>query len=241
MPTSRHFDRVSWRPSLDAWCLTHLGSAPAGVLFERGWTGAAVGLELIDARRVVVNVRDADPRLFDCHRVAVALHAAGYPSPRPLVGPTPLHGYIASADELVETDPYDADAAEMADLLHRLITIAPAAAIPPGPWAHPDHQEPGRWPTDRGDRDLHDAELPSWFAHLVDDVRLASRRSVLPGVVGHCDFEAQNLGRGPVVFDLDSLATRPEAFHAGLAAAVWCADDTRKAATLAESEEFLAA
>jgi hypothetical protein len=44
-----------------------------------------------------------------------------------------------------------------------------------------------------------------------------------------------------VVFDLDSLATRPEAFHAGLAAAVWCADDTRKAATLAESEEFLAA
>lgn len=82
----------------------------------------------------------------------------------------------------------------MAELLHRLIELAPPMGIGALAWANPDHPGPERWPRTAGDRDLGTAALPEWLSELTDAVRARARACTLPEVVGHCDFEVQNLG-----------------------------------------------
>jgi hypothetical protein len=74
--------------------------------------------------------------------------------------------------------------------------------------------------------------------------RLAELR--LPPVVGHADWESQNLrwdGDRPLaVHDWDSAVAQPEAVVAGLASAVWpAAGGPGEAATVEQSEQFLTA
>ncbi len=239
---SQAFDRVSWPPWLPEWCRDHLGAAPAAQLFLRGWSGAAVGLRLDDGREVVVKLRPWDQRLVSCVEAQEALTLSGFPMPRPVVRPTRVGHLAVGAESHVPARALShPNPVFMARLLARLVRIAPIADIAAPAWAHPDHDEAGRWPPWHGD--FEDADLPTWLTHLVDAVRAKVRGADLPSVVGHADFEAQNLGRDPtVVYDADSLCSRPEAVHAGLAAAVWCADDgSLDAADLAQSQAFLTA
>lgn len=234
------FDRSTWRPLLRGWCREQLGAVPRCVLFEDGWSGAVVGLVLVDGRRVVVKVRPWSDRLVACARVQAHLAAHGFPCPTPLVAPQPVEGLAFGAESYLPRPRLrDPGPGPMAAALHRLIALAPAARIEAPPWARPDHDGDGRWPATDGERDLADAVLPGWLARLTDQVRDRNRR-MPDGVVGHADFEAQNLGADLTVYDFDSLATRPEAFHVGLAAAVWCAGEPGlSAATLAQSQAFL--
>jgi hypothetical protein len=221
-----------------------LGSAPVSIIFESGWSGAVLGLTLADERQVVVKVRAFEERLIGCGQAQEALASAGYPCPRLLVPPIIFGpGLLISAETYLPSGPLtDPDPDVMAALLHRLIDPAPPLCIEPPAWAYPDHQSTGRWPHTQGDRHLDTDRLPEWLADLTDAVRAAALAWDVPEVVGHCDFEAQNLGVSGVVYDMDSLASRPEAFHAGLAAAVWCADEGDLcAADLRQSAAFLAA
>ena len=72
-----------------------------------------------------------------------------------------------------------------------------------------------------------------------------STRAPLPLVIGHADWEAQNLrwdGEAiHTIHDWDSLAALPEAAVVGAAAGAFASTNTPTLAPLASSESFLAA
>jgi hypothetical protein len=83
-----------------------LGSPVHRCLFYSSHAGAATGLELEDGRRLVVKAHQ--PWMSDAaHLAAVVsvqkrLLAAGFPCPRPLLGPVPLGRGFATVDELLQ-------------------------------------------------------------------------------------------------------------------------------------------
>jgi hypothetical protein len=108
-----------------------------------------------------------------------------------------------------------------------------------------DHTDSGLWPTacflDNRDQSV----VP---AHVVDTAQRARGRLLaagLPCVLGHADFEAQNLrwdGREVrTVHDWDSLAWQPEAALAGAASGAFASAGPPTLAPVESSEAFLAA
>ena len=189
--------------ALVAWCRRWLGAEPVAVLFRAGVPVAG-------------------------DRAAPGRRARG-------------GGQGATAEELVAGGdllaPGPDAAGRFASLLAELVRLAPdPAAVPtlaPSPaWAAWDHDHPGLWPPpDDRVGDLDDHPGPAWLDRVAAAVRerLAGRR--LPPVVGHADWESQNLrwrdGRPLAVHDWDSAVAQPEAVVAGLAAAVWPAAPAR--------------
>jgi len=244
---------------LPQWCATALGSEPVGTLFESGHLASVHGLALADGRNVVIKVRPPQPRLLGTWQVQRHLYENGFPCPEPLAPPAPIaQDLVASAEALVEGRPLPrvpADGARRyAALLSRLIETAPPAdsvspLLPPPEWVWWDHPFPGLWPPadDRAD-DLNSgsgggSRLREVGRRLRD--RLAESRQ-LPAVVGHADFESQNIRWTPrlevaAVDDWDSVTSGPECLFAGAAAAMWTADGTPGAASVDQTAEFLTA
>jgi Ser/Thr protein kinase RdoA (MazF antagonist) len=239
---------------LAAWCRERLGAEPAAVLFRAGYLSEVTGLRLADGRGVVLKARPPSARLAGCVAVQAALAAAGFPCPRPLAGPAPLGALAATAEELVAGGhllPPGPDAAgRFAGLLAELVRLAPDPAdlptLAPSPaWAAWDHRHPGLWPPpDDRDGDLNEHPGPAWLDRVGAGVRARLAGLRLRRVVGHADWESQNLrwdgGRPLVVHDWDSAVAQPEAVVAGLAAAVWpAAGGSGQAATVEQTEQFL--
>ena len=86
---------------IDAWCVRVLGSPIDQVLFEAGFASRVLGLRLQDGTAAVAKVRRFTPRLAGATLVQRHLWEAGFPCPRPLVGPMPLGGAWISAEALV--------------------------------------------------------------------------------------------------------------------------------------------
>jgi Ser/Thr protein kinase RdoA (MazF antagonist) len=234
-----------------AWCGRHLGSEPAEVLFTMGHLSSVSGLALRDGRQIVLKIRPMERRLVACAAVHRHLYDAGFPCPRPLAGPEPLGLYAADAELLVPGGDLIVDSAAPAkahaELLAQLIKLAPSAAsvgplAPAPPWTAWNHSFPGVWPPadDRAD-DLNSE--PSWVDAVALEVRSILGRLRAPDVIGHGDFEAQNLrwnGDIPLaVHDWDSVICAPEPVVVGLAAAVWPAGITSSSATVDETAAFL--
>ncbi|MEU1199735.1 phosphotransferase [Streptomyces sp. NPDC005813] len=243
------------------WCGKWLGSPSVETLFERAHLSTVVGLRLADGREVVVKARPFEQRLAGCLEVQRRMHQAGFPCPEPLVGPEPLdgrgplRGLVVTAEALVPDGivlPPRPDAPELfAAALARLVTAAPSAAdvpslAPAPPWIGWDHADPRPWPwPDDMDVDLNDRPGPGWLDETARRVRTRLRRAALPEVVGHGDFESQNIRWNGdtlhVVHDWDSAVARPEAALAGTSAAVFPAGGPEdRPATVAETERFLA-
>src|SRR2546423_13574833 len=85
---------------LAEWCVRWLDAAPARLLWSRHHLSHVVGIELVDAREVVVKVRTETSRITATIEVQRSLADAGFPAPRPLVGPRPLSDAIATAGTL---------------------------------------------------------------------------------------------------------------------------------------------
>lgn len=239
---------------LAAWCCQWLGAGVAGVLFEAGHLSAVVGLRLADGREVVVKARPPAGRLAACVAVQRHLWAAGFPCPRPLAGPAPLGALLATAEAYVAGGvplaPGSDAPRRFAGALARLVALAPPLAAlptlaPPPAWVWWDHDQPGIWPVpDDRDADLNAHAGPGWLDDAGRRARRRLARCDLPPVVGHCDWESQNLrwrdGRLHVAHDWDSVVARPEAAIAGAAAAVFTATGgPLTEATLAETAAFL--
>lgn len=241
-------------PAYIAWCRRWLGAEPAHVLFRVRHISTVTGLRLVDGREVVLKVRPAAPRLHACFEVQQQLCAAGFPCPRPLAGPASLGRMLATAERFVPGGtrlPRGRDSARLfAAALARLVTLAPPPAAlptlePPPYWMWWDHDLDGTWPADP-DVDLNDHEGPAWLDDLAARARRRLVHAVLPPVVGHGDWESQNLRwqgrRLHVVHDWDSVVVRPEAAIAGAAAIVFPASGTvHEQATVAQSTDFLEA
>ena len=118
---------------------------------------------------------------------------------------------------------------------------------PSPPWVGWDHRGAALWPvSDHLGRNLNTVAGPPWLDQAAGQARACLRQLREPLVIGHADWESQNIrwsGRRPgAVHDRDSIAAQPEAAVAGAASAVWpAAGDPGQAATVEQSHAFLAA
>ena len=233
--------------------MSHLGDAPIDVLFELRQISAVFGLRLADGREVVVKARDDDGRAASCVAAQSRLAQRGFPCARPLtpavaVGALAVHAeeFRPGGDLLVDDSVGAAVryAEVFAWLMAELAEVTVAPPLPNPRWARWDHADPGFWPaiTSLDERDQR--VVPEY---VIDTARRARGRLLatgLPCVLGHADFEAQNLrwrdGAVWVVHDWDSLAWQPEAALAGAASGTFVSVSPPTLVPIESSEAFLA-
>lgn len=245
-------DLPQWLPG---WCARRLGAEPVEVLFGRVSISAVFGLRLAGGRDVVVKAREDDGRAVSCVAAQLTLARRGFPCARPLtpvadVGGLAVHAeeYLPGGDLLAGDEPEIAVryAEVFARLMAELADVDVAPPLPNPRWVRWDHEGSGLWP-EIGFLDERDQSAVP--AHVVETAERARKRLLaadLPCVLGHADFEGQNLcwrgERVRAVHDWDSLAWQPEAALVGAA----CGEFVNTAmpptlASITSSEAFLVA
>jgi hypothetical protein len=232
-----------------------MGSHPVELLMTTHQMSEVVGVRLADGRRVVVKARpDPQKRAATCVALQRIAADRGFPCARPLTDVSFTDGRAIHAEEwrpegemLRGDDPSVAE--RSAHLYRELMALIEGIALPPPlpnpEWVQWDHDGPGLWaPNARHDAQSARVRLPE---ELVDIAARARHRlllgSGLPRVLGHADWEAQNLrwrGDAPyTVYDWDSLAWLPEAALVGAASGSFASAETPTLAPLPSSEAFL--
>jgi hypothetical protein len=244
-------DLPYWLP---AWCLDHLGGEPVGVLFRLQQVSMVFGLRLPGGTDVVVKARADDGRAGPCVAAQARLAERGFPCARPLtpvvsVGSLAVHAEeFRPGGEVLHGDSPEV-AARYAGVFARLMAELADVTVPPPlpnpPWVRWDHTDSAVWPAIDFLDNRDQSAVP---AYVVDTAARARERLLaagLPCVLGHADFEAQNLrwhGREVwAVHDWDSLAWQPEAALAGAASGAFASAGPPTLAPIASSEAFLVA
>ncbi|MGS2615313.1 phosphotransferase [Micromonospora sp. LZ34] len=246
------FDELpDWLP---AWCLDHLGGEPAGVLFQSRQVSMVFGLRLAGGRDVVVKARADDGRASSCVAAQARLAERGFPCARPLTPVVGVGALVVHAEELrpggevLHGDCPDIAmrcAEVFARLMAELAGVPVAPPLPNPPWVRWDHTDSGVWPA----IDFLDSRDQSVVSeHIVETAERARERLLaagLPCVLGHADFEAQNLRwqgwQVRAVHDWDSLAWQPEAALVGAASGSFASSGPPTLAPIESSEAFLVA
>ncbi|WP_205843590.1 phosphotransferase [Nakamurella deserti] len=238
--------------ALSAWCLEQFGAEPAREIFGRRQASHVTGLELTDGRQLVVKARhDENGRAATCVAVQERLADLGFPCARPLTPVTFRGGEAVHAEEWrpggeVRTGDDPTTAAAFGQLFARAQSLTAACPesppLPPPPWvdwtaevAFPQLWWQPDW--------VRTAPMPEIIWWASDRVRQRLRATGLPSVLGHADWEAQNIrwrGDEPfVVHDWDSLAWLPEAALAGAAAGSFASNASPTLAPVESSAAFL--
>jgi hypothetical protein len=244
-------DLPDWLPG---WCLDHLGGEPADVLFRIQQVSMVFGIQLRGGRNVVVKARADDGRAASCVAAQALLAERGFPCARPL---TPVSGAGSLAVHAEEFRPggevlrgdSPAVARRCAEafgwLMTELAEVTVAPPLPNPPWVRWDHPDSGVWPAIAGLDNKGQTTVPSYLVDVAWRARARLLAADLPCVLGHADFEAQNLRwRGRQVWtvhDWDSLAWQPEAALAGAASGAFSSAGPPTLAPVESSEEFLVA
>jgi hypothetical protein len=244
-------DLPDWLP---AWCLDHLGSEPVGVLFRVQQVSMVFGLRLAAGTDVVVKARADEGRAASCVAAQARLAGRGFPCARPLTPVTGAGSLAVHAEEFRpggEVLPGDSPdvaaryAALFARLMAELAGLAVAPPLPNPPWVRWDHAGPGVWPAIACLDNRDQGVVPAYIAEVAGRARRRILAADLPCVLGHADFEAQNLrwhGRQVwAVHDWDSLAWQPEAALAGAASGSFASAGPPALAPAGSSAAFLAA
>jgi len=166
----------------------------------------------------------------------------GFPCPMPLTDVVFSSGFAVHAEEFVEAGEVETEdtpaAAErsavlLADLVRRLAGFELDPPLPNPEWV--------RW--ESLPKRQAAAEVPAWIEDTSRRVGAKLAACRLPPVLGHADWEAQNLrwlhGEPVAVHDWDSLAWLPEAALVGAAAGVFASHGTPTLAPVASSAAFL--
>ncbi|WP_221354532.1 phosphotransferase [Streptomyces beigongshangae] len=222
-------------PSLFSLVENRLGSRPTTELWRWSHLSTVLALELADRRRVVVKIRPFAERLTGCCRVHRLMWRAGLPCAEPLGEQILVGDRVVTIEALMDDggtiEPAPRSSARSAAGLARFVSLAPAVEgigtlDPPPPWVWWNHDQGRLWPLpDDRPEDLNEHPGPDWLDDAATRVRkrLAGHDLGVP-VVGHCDWEAQNvMWRGDdlyAVHDWDSVVAQPEIVVAGAAAAV---------------------
>lgn len=209
-------------------------------------------LHLADGRRVVLKSRrDDSGRARACVDAQGAMADDGFACARPITPVDIVDGQAVHVEEYlpggeIETDDGPrtgaAFAAVFADLLGRLAALAPSApATNPdwmrwsGPVAFPRLWWQEWW--------VDTAPLPSVILETAERVRRRLAAGRFPAVLGHADWETQNLrwsgGSLHAVHDWDSLASLPECTLVGTAAGTFASNRIPTLAPMASSAAFL--
>jgi hypothetical protein len=239
---------------LPAWCLEHLGRDPVEVLFHRHQVSLVFGLRLAGGTDVVVKARANDGRAESC--VAAQAHVArrGFPCPVPLtpvvkVGSLAVHAeQFRPGGEVIHGDS-PAVAVRCATVFARLMAELAAVTVEPPlpnpPWVAWDHTGGGVWPAMAALDSRDQSAVPDVVVEVAERTGKRLRAGGLPNVLGHADFEAQNLRwHGQqlwVVHDWDSVAWQPEAALVGAASGAFASDGPPTLAPVASSDAFLRA
>lgn len=244
-------DLPDWLPD---WCRDRLGGEPADVLFRRHGISTVFGLRLTDGTDVVVKTRADDGRAGPCVEAQARLAERGFPGARPLtrairVGSLAVHAeeYRPGGDMLPGDSPDVAMcyAEVFARLMAELAEVTVAPPLPNPRWARWDHPDSGLWPAIGFLDDRDQSAVPAYVVDTAGRVRKRLLAADLPCVLGHADFEAQNLrwhGRRVwTVHDWDSLAWQPEAALVGAASGVFANAGPPTLAPIDSSEAFLVA
>lgn len=240
---------------LPAWCVEHLGGEPVDVLFETQQISTVFGLRLTGGAETVVKARPAERRAASCVSAQSQLAAHGFPCARTLTPAVDVGPLVVHAEELRPGGDVLAGASPevavhygevMARLMAAVAAVSVAPPLPNPRWVRWDHTDGGLWPSidllDERDQRV----VP---AHVVDTARRARERllgAALPPVLGHADFEAQNLRWNGTelwaVHDWDSLAWQPEAALVGAGSGSFArAAGPPSLPPIASSEAFLSA
>jgi hypothetical protein len=224
------------------------------VLFQLQQISTVFGLRLAGGTDVVVKARADDGRAVSCVAAQARLAQRGFPCARPLTPVTVVASLAVHAEEfrpggeVLHGDSPDV-AARYAEAFVRLmaeladVTVAPP--LPNPPWVRWDHTDSGVWPAidclDNRDQSV----VPVYVVDTAERARGRILAAGLPCVLGHADFEAQNLRwHGQQVWavhDWDSLAWQPEAALAGAASGSFASAGPPTLAPIESSEVFLVA
>jgi Ser/Thr protein kinase RdoA (MazF antagonist) len=215
------------------------------VLFVAGYLSEVVGVRLADGREVVVKRRvDESGRAARCVTAQRLLAEQAFPCAMPLTDAIVSDGVAMHAERFVPGGELETRATLevaarsgrlLADLVRRLATLDLDPPLPNPEWV--------RWDA----MPEHEAAVaePAWIDHAIQRVRTKLAGCDLPPVLGHADWEAQNIrwqnGKAHVVHDWDSLAWLPEAAIAGSAAGIFATHGKTTLAPLESSEAFLQA
>jgi Ser/Thr protein kinase RdoA (MazF antagonist) len=241
----------AWLP---AWCLDHLGGEPTDVLFGLQQMSMVFGLRLADGTAVVVKARADDGRAVSCVEAQARLAERGFPCTRPVtpvvgVGSLAVHAEeFRPGGEMLAGDSPDV-AVRYAEVFARLMAgLVGVTVSPPRPsprWARWDHTDSGLWPAIDFLDDRDQSAVPAYVVDTAGRARGRLLADGLPCVLGHADFEAQNLRwRGRQVWavhDWDSLAWQPEAALVGAASGTFPKTGPATLPPIESSEAFLAA
>ncbi|WP_280347983.1 phosphotransferase [Nocardia neocaledoniensis] len=248
--TSRPLSVPEWLPR---WCDGNLGAALAELLFTTHSISTVFGLRLTDGRAIVMKARPDDGRAAACVTAQAALAARGFPCARPLT-PALREGHLAvhaeqyrpGGDLLRGDSPPIARrcAAVFARLAGELAELNVPPPLPNPRWSRWDHHDPGLWPAipELDERAQH--AVPGFVVEAAARARERLLATDLPCVLGHADFEAQNLrwhdGEIYSVHDWDSLAWQPEAALAGASSGTFASESPPTLAPIESSAAFLA-
>jgi len=244
-------DLPDWLP---AWCVDQLGEEPVSVLFELRQISAVFGLRLASGRDVVVKAREDDGRAGSCVAAQARLAERGFPCARPLtpavgVGALAVHAEeFRPGGEVLHGDSPDVAAryaAVFVRLMAELADVTVAPPLPNPPWVRWDHTDSGVWPAIDWLDNRDQSVVPAYVVDTAERARGRLLAAGLPCVLGHADFEAQNLRwHGQQVWavhDWDSLAWQPEAALAGAASGSFASAGPPTLAPIESSEAFLVA
>jgi hypothetical protein len=239
---------------LPAWCRDHLGGEPVDVLFQLDQMSTVIGLRMADGRNVVVKARPGGGRVAACVEAQARLAESGFPCARPLTPVVPIGSLAVHAEESrpggeVKHGDSQEIAVLYAEVLARLMAeLAEVRVAPPLPnprWVRWDHEDAGLWPA-IDFLDVRDQSIvPAFVVETAERARSRLLSSGLSGVLGHADFEAQNLrwdGEAVwAVHDWDSLAWQPEAALVGAASGSFASARPAVLVPIESSDAFLAA
>jgi hypothetical protein len=244
-------DLPDWLP---AWCLHHLGGEPVDVLFQVQQVSMVFGLRLAGGADVVVKARADNGRASSCVAAQARLAGRGFPCARPLtpvagVGSLAVHAEeLRPGGEVLHGDSPDVAvrcAEAFAQLMTELAGVTVAPPLPNPPWVRWDHTDPGAWPAIDCLDSRNQSVVPGYVVEAAERARRRILAARLPCVLGHADFEAQNLRwHGQQVWavhDWDSLAWQPEAALAGAASGSFASAGPPTLAPIESSEAFLVA
>jgi hypothetical protein len=244
-------DLPDWLPG---WCVDHLGGEPAEVLFQSRQVSMVFGLRLPGGTDVVVKARADDGRAVSCVAAQARLAERGFPCARPL---TPVVGVGSLAVHAEELRPGGevlyGDSPDMAEryaevfarLTGELADVTVPPPLPNPPWVRWDHTDSGVWPAIGCPGNRDQTAVPAYVVDTAVRARGRLLAARLPCVLGHADFEAQNLRWHGwevwAVHDWDSLAWQPEAALAGAASGAFASAGPPTLAPIESSEAFLVA
>ncbi|MFI6299464.1 hypothetical protein ACIBEJ_48275 [Nonomuraea sp. NPDC050790] len=241
----------SW---LAVWCREHLDGEPAEVLFRSQQVSMVFGLRLAGGRDVVVKARADDGRAVSCVAAQARLAERGFPCARPLtpvvrVGALAVHAeeFRAGGEVLRGSSPGVAVrcAEVFARLMGELARVIVTPPLPNPPWVRWDETGSETWPSIQFLDDLDQSVVSGHIVEAAERARWRLLADGLPCVLGHADFEAQNLRWRErqvwTVHDWDSLAWQPEAALVGAASGAFASSGPPTLAPVESSEAFLAA